>query len=77
LIISRLQISAQNLLVILESQSKTIDRGVPNMHSMCSKKSLAKSPVDVLVQVGINLAVFILWHTIVSIEFIFLPVLLW
>jgi hypothetical protein len=49
LIISWLQISAQNPLVILESWSKTINRGVPNMYSIYSKKSLTKSPVKVLV----------------------------
>jgi hypothetical protein len=76
LIISMLQILAQNSLVILESWSETMDIGIPNMHSICSKKSLAKSPVEVLVWVGINWAALVLWHTIIKIELSFLPVLL-
>jgi hypothetical protein len=44
-----LQILAQNSLVILESQSKIIDIGVLNMYLICSKKSLTKSLVEVLV----------------------------
>jgi hypothetical protein len=76
LIISRLQILAQNPLVILESWSNTINRGVPKIHLICSKKSLAKSPVEVSAQVGINWAILVLWHTMVKIELNFLPVLL-
>jgi hypothetical protein len=72
-----LQISAQNSLVILESWSKTMDIGIPNMYLICSKKSLAKSPVEVSVWVGINRAALVLWHTIVKIELSFSPVLLW
>lgn len=76
LIISRLQISAQNLLVILESRSDTIDIGVPKMHSICSKKSLAKSPALVSVRVGIKRIALVLRHTIVKIALNFSPVFL-
>jgi hypothetical protein len=71
-----LQILAQNSLVILESRSETMDIGIPNMYSICSKKSLAKSLVEVSVQVGINWAALVLWYTIVKIELSFSPVLL-
>jgi hypothetical protein len=46
------------------------------MYSICSEKSLAKSPIEVLVQVGINLTAFVFWHTIIKIELNFLLVLL-
>jgi hypothetical protein len=72
-----LQILAQNSLVILKSWSETMDIGILNMYSICSKKSLAKSLVEVLVWVGINQAALVLWYIIIKIELSFLPVLLW
>jgi hypothetical protein len=54
-----------------------MDIGILNMYSICSKKSLAKSPVEVSVWVGINWAALVLWYTIVKIELSFSPVLLW
>jgi hypothetical protein len=46
------------------------------MYSMFLKNSLAKSPIEVLVWVGINLTAFVLQHIIVKIELNYLPVLL-